>query len=66
MKGDDPTKRRQQIVKNVKKQNGSTDWAYDKRNGRYGSGTNNVIFLLMTCWMLQGFIQVIQMVEQQA
>ena len=38
--GDDPTKKRQQIVKNVKKQNGSTDWAYDERNGRYGSGTN--------------------------
>lgn len=38
--GDDPTKKKQEIVKNAKKNNGSTDWAYEERNGRYGPGTN--------------------------
>lgn len=38
--GDDPVKRRREIVKNAKSHNGSTDWAYDKENGRFDAGTN--------------------------
>ena len=37
---DDPTQKRKEIVKNARSNNGSTNWAYEDRNGRYGPGTN--------------------------
>jgi hypothetical protein len=37
---DDPAKVRKKIVKNAKSHNGSTDWAYDVKKGRFAENSN--------------------------